>query len=113
MRESYPGTCPACGSEIQIVHHRLDIPHYPDLLLVSITCGACGYRHVDTIILGEGDPVQWTVRIEEPEDLSIRVVRSTTGTIEIPESVLQSNPAPPAKGSSPTSRGFSIASNRR
>jgi len=98
VRESYPGTCPACGSEIQIVHHRLDIPHYPDLLLVSITCGACGYRHVDTIILGEGDPVQWTVRIEEPEDLSIRVVRSTTGTIEIPELGLAVEPGTACEG---------------
>ncbi|KUL01137.1 MAG: ZPR1-related zinc finger protein [Methanoculleus marisnigri] len=83
MRECYSGTCPACSGEIQIVHHRLEIPHFPDLLLVAIACDACGYRHTDTIILGEGDPVRWTVRVEGADDLAIRVVRSTMGTIEI------------------------------
>lgn len=98
MRDSYAGTCPACGGEIEIVHHRLDIPHFPDLLLVAIACDACGYRHTDTIILGEGDPVRWTVRVEEPGDLAIRVVRSTTGTIEIPELGMRVEPGTACEG---------------
>ncbi len=98
MRESYQGTCPACGGEIRIVHHRLEIPHFPDLLLVAIACDACGYRHTDTIILGEGDPVRWTVRVEEPGDLATRVVRSTTGTIEIPELGLRIEPGTACEG---------------
>ncbi len=81
-----------------MVHHRLDIPHFPDLLLVSIACEACGYRHTDTIILGEGDPVRWTVRVEEPGDLAIRVARSTTGTIEIPELGLSVEPGTACEG---------------
>ena len=98
MRETYQGTCPACGCEIQIIHHRLEIPHFPDLLLVSIACDACGYRHTDTIIPEEGEPVQWTVRVEEPGDLSIRVVRSMTGTIEIPELGLAVEPGTACEG---------------
>ena len=98
MRECHPGTCPACGGVIQIVHHRLDIPHFPDLLLVAIACDACGYRHTDTIILGEGDPVRWTMRVEEPDDLSIRVARSTTGTITIPELGLAVEPGTACEG---------------
>jgi len=98
VRESHPGTCPACGSEIRIVHHRLDIPHFPDLLLVSIACEACGYRHTDTIILGEGEPVRWSVRVEEPADLAIRVARSTTATIRIPELGLAVEPGTACEG---------------
>lgn len=98
MRDSYPGTCPACGGDIQIVHHRLDIPHFPDLLIVAIACEACGYRHTDTIILGEGDPVRWTVHVEESGDLAIRVVRSTTGTIRIPELGLAVEPGTACEG---------------
>lgn len=98
MREVYPGACPACGCEIQIVHHHLEIPHFPDLLLVSIACDACGYRHVDTIIPEEGEPVQWTVRVEDLEDLSIKVVRSMTGTIEIPELGLMVEPGAACEG---------------
>jgi len=98
VREYHPGTCPACGGEIRIVHHRLEIPHFPDLLLVSIACDTCGYRHTDTIVLGEGDPVRWTVRVEEPGDLAIRVARSTTGTIEIPELGLKVEPGTACEG---------------
>jgi len=98
VRECYSGTCPACSGEIQIVHHRLEIPHFPDLLLVAIACDACGYRHTDTIILGEGDPVRWTVRVEGPDDLAIRVVRSTMGTIEIPEFGLAVEPGTACEG---------------
>lgn len=98
MREVSPGTCPACGTEIEIVHHRIDIPHFPDLLLVTIACDACGYRHTDTIIPGESDPVLWTVRIEEPGDLSTRVVRSMTGTIRIPELGLSVEPGTACEG---------------
>ncbi|MCM2465236.1 ZPR1 zinc finger domain-containing protein [Methanoculleus oceani] len=98
MRDSYQGTCPACGGEIRIVYHRLEIPHFSDLLLVAIACDACGYRHTDTIILGEGDPVRWTVRVEEPDDLAIRVARSTTGTIEIPELGLKVEPGTACEG---------------
>lgn len=81
-----------------MVHHRLEIPHFSDLLLVVISCGTCGYRHTDTIILGEGDPVRWTVRVEEPGDLAIRVARSTTGTIEIPELGLAVEPGTACEG---------------
>lgn len=81
-----------------MIHHRLDIPHFPDLLLVAIACEACGYRHTDTIILGEGNPVRWTVRVEEPGDLAIRVARSTTGTIEIPELGLSVEPGTACEG---------------
>jgi len=81
-----------------MVHHRLEIPHFPDLLLAVISCGACGYRHTDTIILGEGNPVRWTVRVEEPGDLAIRVARSTTGTIEIPELGLAVEPGTACEG---------------
>ena len=98
MREACPGTCPACGADIQIVHHRIDIPHFPDLLLVTIACDACGYRHTDTIIPGEREPARWMVRIEEPGDLSTRVVRSTTGTIRIPELGLAVEPGTACEG---------------
>ncbi|MFW5637838.1 MAG: ZPR1 zinc finger domain-containing protein [Methanoculleus sp.] len=98
MREIYPGTCPACGCEIRIVHHHLEIPHFPDLLIISIACDACGYRHTDTIIPGEGEPVEWTMRIEELDDLSTRVVRSMTGTIEIPELGLAVEPGIACEG---------------
>jgi zinc finger protein len=98
LRDSYHGTCPACSGEIEIVHHRLEVPHFSDILLVSIACAGCGYRHVDTIILGEGEPVRWTMQVDDAEDLSTRVVRSTTGTIEVPELEMKVEPGSACEG---------------
>jgi len=98
VREIYPGTCPACGGEVQIVHHHLEIPHFPDLLVVSIACSGCGYRHTDTIIPEEREAARWTVRVEEAADLAIRVVRSMTGTIRIPELGLMVEPGSACEG---------------
>ncbi|KUG20639.1 zn finger containing protein [hydrocarbon metagenome] len=97
MRNLFQGTCPACGREIEIVHHRLNIPHFSDILLVSIVC-ECGYRHIDTIILGEGEPSRWTMQVAGGGDLATRVVRSTTGTIEIPELEMKVEPGTACEG---------------
>ena len=42
--------------------------------------------------------MRWTVRVEEPDDLAIRVARSTTGTIEIPELSLLVEPGTACEG---------------
>ncbi len=51
---------------------------------ISSRC-ECGFRFTDTLILAQRDPVRYELRLECMEDLNSRVVRSTSGTIRIPE----------------------------
>lgn len=93
MRRVVPGPCPVCNAEIEYLYQTENIPFFSDILLMTASC-ECGYRLVDTIILGAGDPVRYTLTVETEEDLEAKVVRSTTGTIEVPELGILVEPGP-------------------
>lgn len=97
MLASLPQVCPVCGEEITVTYHREIIPYFSDILIISAAC-ECGYRFADIIILGEGDPVRWTMKVDDPDALSVRVVRSTSGRLEIPEMGLKVEPGPACLG---------------
>ncbi len=93
MRRVVPGPCPVCNAEIEYLYQTENIPFFSDILLMTASC-ECGYRLVDTIILGAGDPLRYTLTVETEEDLEARVVRSTTGTIKVPELGIMVEPGP-------------------
>lgn len=97
MRCVLPNRCPSCDKEIEIVYQTEDIPYFSKVLLVSGTCD-CGYRYADTMILSESEPVGYTCEIEGVEDLSIRVVRSSRGTLDVPEIGVRIEPGPACEG---------------
>lgn len=45
----------------------------------------CGFRHNDTILLTQKEPVRFTLQVTALEDLDARVIRSSSGTLRIPE----------------------------
>lgn len=93
MRRVIRAPCPSCEKEIIFEYITEEIPYFPDILIVSATCD-CGFRYTDTMILGEGEPARWILQVEETGDLNARVVRSTTGSIEIPELGFLVEPGP-------------------
>lgn len=97
MQSVVPGRCPYCEREIQYLYQTENIPYFSDILIVSGRC-ECGYRHADTMILGEAEPARWEIQVESPEDLAVRVVRSASGTIRIPELGVEIDPGPACEG---------------
>jgi len=91
------GRCPYCEREIQYLYQTENIPFFSDILIVSGRC-ECGYRHADTMVLGEAEPARWEIRVEGPEDLAARVVRSASGAIRIPELGVEIDPGPACEG---------------
>jgi zinc finger protein len=92
-----PGRCPYCEREIQYLYQTENIPYFSDILIVTGRC-ECGYRHADTLILAGGEPARWEFRVEGPEDLNARVVRSASGTVRIPELGVEIDPGPACEG---------------
>ncbi len=45
----------------------------------------CGFRYSDTLILTQRMPMRYELIVKSRDDLKARVVRSTSGTIRIPE----------------------------
>ena len=93
-----PGPCPSCNTEIEYLYKTENIPYFSDILIISAVCPSCGYKYVDTQLLKHGEPARYTVAIETEEDLAVRVVRSMSASIEIPELGVRIDPGPACQG---------------
>ena len=98
MQTVVPGPCPCCNTDIEYLYKTENIPYFSDILIISAICPECGYKFVDTQLLKHGEPARYTVAIEAEEDLGIRVVRSMSASIEIPELGVRIDPGPQCQG---------------
>ena len=98
MRQVVPGPCPDCGKEIEYIYYTENIPYFSDILLLSGVCPDCGFRITDTMILNDHEPCSWEIKVETPEDLDARVIRSMQGEIDIPELGVNIHPGPACSG---------------
>jgi zinc finger protein len=98
LRTVVPGPCPYCNTETEYIYQTENIPYFSDILIISAICSSCGYKYVDTQLLKHGDPAQYTVTVESEEDLAIRVIRSMSASLEIPELGVRIDPGPACQG---------------
>lgn len=63
---------------------RDNIPYFGEIMYISARC-QCSFRFADTMILSVKEPMRYEMPVETSEDLDARVIRSTSGTIRIPE----------------------------
>jgi len=70
---------------LTLLSTQVNIPYFGDALESTLRCEACGFRHADFMILGEKEPVRLTLRAKDESALRVRVIRSNSGTIRIPE----------------------------
>ena len=91
--------CPVCGIEgvAKSVMKELEIPHFGKVLETTILCPSCGFKHSDVIALEQNDPAKYILEINK-NNLSIRVVRSQSATISIPEIGVKVEPGPKSEG---------------
>ncbi|MCS7118447.1 MAG: ZPR1 zinc finger domain-containing protein [Archaeoglobaceae archaeon] len=84
--------CSICGRELKLIVTTYEVPFFDKILLTSISCD-CGFKHADSIVLGEKEPTRFKIKINE-RNLFTKVVRSTSGTIRIPEIGVSIEPGP-------------------
>ncbi len=94
---SSPYLCPMCNSNIGMVCHEDNIPYFGNILEVCISC-TCGYKYVDTIILDQKEPLRHSKQVSTECDMSVRVIRSTSGTVRVPEWGIDIEPGPASEG---------------
>lgn len=97
MKRVIVAPCPNCSSDTEYIYQTESIPYFPDILISSAVCD-CGFKSVDVQIMGDSDPVRYTLSVESAEDLSVKVIRSTGGSIEIPEFGILVEPGPICEG---------------
>jgi zinc finger protein len=91
--------CPACGIDgiAKSIMKEIEIPHFGNVLETTIQCDKCGFKHSDIIALEQNDPAKYTLEICE-NTLSVRVVRSQSATVSIPEIGVKVEPGPKSEG---------------
>jgi zinc finger protein len=93
-----PGPCPCCNTEIEYIYQTENIPYFSDILIISALCDSCGYKYVDTQLLKDKEPVRFELKVDSAEDLGIRVVRSMSASLEVPELGVRIDPGPACQG---------------
>lgn len=84
METKFP--CPVCKSpDAEMTFNTMDIPHFGEVMESTALCQNCKWRHVDVLVLKQDKARRYTLKIEERDDIDIRVVRSSFSTVEIPE----------------------------
>ncbi len=91
--------CPACGNDkASLEFFQLNIPYFGEVMESVLLCRRCGYRHSDVLVLEQREPVRYTLVIESAEDMYIRVIRSSSATIKVPELGIEVTPGSDAQG---------------
>lgn len=91
--------CPVCAIEgvAKSIMKELEIPHFGKVLETTILCPSCGFKHSDIIALEQNDPAKYVIEINK-NNLSVRVVRSQSATVSIPEVGVKVEPGPKSEG---------------
>ena len=91
--------CPACSveGEAKSIMKEIEIPHFGKVLETTIQCPKCGFKHSDVIALEQNDPAKYVLEINR-NNLSVRVVRSQSATVTIPEVGVKVEPGPKSEG---------------
>jgi zinc finger protein len=71
---------------------------FGSVLLTVTTCQNCGYRHTDVTTLVTHEPIVLSAKITSLEDLNMRVIKSGTATVSIPELGATVTPGPYSEG---------------
>ncbi|MCW3136079.1 MAG: ZPR1 zinc finger domain-containing protein [Canidatus Methanoxibalbensis ujae] len=77
--------CSACNRTSVLNIAPYEVPYFGDILIFTEICGHCGFRSTDVMIVSERKSVRYEMRVSSVRDLNARVVRSSSGRIEIPE----------------------------
>ena len=72
--------------------------HFGTVLFNTTKCSKCGYRHTDVLSLEKREPIRIQAKINSLADLDIKVIKSGTATISIPEFGATITPGPNSEG---------------
>jgi zinc finger protein len=88
-------SCPACSIKpIYYTTVTIDVPYFGEIIQTTMFCKKCGYKHSDIIITAVNEPLRYEYPITSEKDMFVRVVRSSSGTISIPEIGATVEPGP-------------------
>lgn len=99
--QSYSATnipCMQCQKMASLIQVPEDVPLFGKIMLQTLVCSHCGFKWSDVMSLEFREPCGFEAHVKSEKDLSIKIVRNSSGTIEIPELGVLLEPGPFAEG---------------
>lgn len=90
--------CPNCQKQATLIQVQENVPLFGSMLLQTLVCKHCGFKWSDVMSLDIREPAGFEAEIKEEKDLHVKIVRNSSGTVEIPELGVLLEPGPFAEG---------------
>jgi zinc finger protein len=95
--EEYASKCPICNKGKLTVRSMLySVPFFNELAIFMIHCPECGFSHNDVFSAEQRKPTRFTLYVDDPALLNVRVVRSSSCTYHFVEWGIDVEPGPAA-----------------
>lgn len=97
MTEDLSVTCPSCNEgKLDIQSILYSVPFFNELAIFTMTCPKCNFRHNDVFSAEQRPPMRWELNVSNKRLIQTRVVRSSSGTIRMPDFGIDIEPGPAA-----------------
>ena len=95
MAELKGQPCALCGEKkVTLREEDMDIPHFGKVFILSLECAGCGYKKSDIEPAEAKEPCKFTLEVTSEADMSIKIVKSSEGTVKIPNIItIESGPS--------------------
>jgi len=91
--------CPTCRkNSLQLTESVENVDYFGPVLLTTIFCSLCGYRDTDVALTSVKEPSAIRAQIISDKDLAMKIVRSSSATIRVPELGVSITPKASAQG---------------
>ena len=92
--------CPICHSNegLTLIVNISEIPYFGEHTEMTLVCNSCGWKNTDFIPAEGKKPSAWSLIVSSTNDLTTRVVRSSSCTVRLVELGLEVEPGDNATG---------------
>ena len=78
-------TCAFCRQNtLTLTEQKKEIPYFGEVYVFSMSCSNCKYHKADVESVEQREPTRYTLEVSNEEDLKIRIVKASSGTVKIP-----------------------------
>ena len=100
MQSEVDAPCPQCeeGETLTMLAMNSEIPYFGEHTQITVLCSSCGWKHTDFIPSDGEKPGFSSLVVDNEQKMMVRVVRSSSCTIRIPELDLEVSPGGSSSG---------------
>jgi len=91
--------CPICHKDsLSLIELAKEVPYFGIVHIFSMDCSECNYHMADVEAAEEKEPARYTLEINSEKDMNIRIVKSSTALVKIPELKMSVEPGMASNG---------------